>query len=801
MNLLNFLRHKNNLRMPSVRPTKVTGRFPWKPDVGVSPTRAKFRVCFFRSVLLFFLLAGWGGNGLSQTAAIKGQVKDPTGAAVYGAQVSCVDELGTSLTRRSDDQGRFRFEVSPGKNYEVVVSQPGFSAGTIQVARLESGETRDLNIVLQLSARSDSVVVTAALGDEPVAQLGNSVSILNEQDIRNAGNQLVADALRTVPGLTVSAAGRRGGTTSVFARGGNSNYNLVLLDGIKLNDFGGGLGFDFAHLVADNVSRIEVVRGPQSALYGSEAIGATVNVLTQRGEGPPRFFFQGEGGSYETRRWATGANGLTGRVDWALNLSRLDTEGANFNDNYRDQNASGRLGLGMTRSRAGFVFNFNANDAGAPGAYGRDPNQTFFGLDLTSRAKNNDYTYGTYFEHEFSSRFKQRFEGQFLSRNFRFLQTTGDSFSDNFRGTFRSESHVLLASNDSLAFGMEYQRERFFNNFITDVNGDVFALRRNNFAYFAENRWNWRQRLFVTAGVRLENFRTDSIRAVPFSHDQDFPSTSVVSTNPRISAAYFLRRSAASRAFNYAKLHGSFGTGIRAPNGFELAFTSNPELRPERARSFDAGVETSWWHGRSVVDFTYFFNHYQDQIVTLSGDLRRLSTFSSDNLGNSRAQGIELTLSLRPTSGIQFGGQYTFLDSEIRSLDGAPGRAQSIFKVGDELIRRPRHTGSFFATYTHRRVVVTMDANLRGSARDIDPNFGTFACDLGLPCIFRNPGFVNVNLGGSYELTEGITWYAHVNNLFNQKYEEVLGFPAFHLNFVSGIRLDFGGERGFRLKR
>ena len=740
---------------------------------------------------------------LAQASVIEGQIKDPSGAVIRGAQVSCIDALGTTLFHWTDGQGRFRFEVSAGTEYQLIVSQTGFASGMVTVDPLKPGQTRSVEINLQLSARTDIVLVSASLIDQPMGQVGNSVSVITGEDLKNSATPLVQDALREVPGLAVSSAGRRGGTTSIFARGGNANYDLVLLDGVKLNDFGGGLGFDFAHLVADDVERIEVVRGPQSALYGSEAVGATINVITERGEGTPRYSFQAEGGSYLLRRWSTGANGLTRGVNWALNLSRMDSDGANFNDNYRDQNASGRIGLELSpRTHAAFHFNLNANDAGAPGAYGSDPNGTFFGLDQQSRDKNNDYVYGADIEHEFSSRFRQRLEGDFLSRNFRFLSPSlGDSFSDNFRASLRSESDVLLFPGDTLAFGFEYQRERFLNNFVTDPTGQVFALHRNNLGYFVENQWNWQQRFFLTAGVRIENFRTDEILAVPFSHDQNFPASSLVSTNPRVSASYFIRPGSMDHAFSYAKLHGSAGTGIRAPNGFELAFTSNPRLRPERSLSFDAGAEVSLWNSRGLFDVTYFYNRFEDQIVTLTGDLRQLSTFSSDNLGNARAQGMEVTVSVRPSSKIRLGGQYTYLNSEILSLNGDPGRAQSIFKVGDPLIRRPAHSGSLFATWTHRRLVLSLDAMMRCRTTDTDPNLGTFACDLGLPCILKNPGFVVANVGGSYEFASGVTWYARVNNFLNQRYEEVLGFPAYRLNFVSGVRVNLGGESGLHLKR
>ncbi|MDD5541907.1 MAG: TonB-dependent receptor [Acidobacteriia bacterium] len=735
-------------------------------------------------------------------SAIDGTVKDLTGAVVPGAAVDCIDQLGTRVTTTTNSQGYFRCAISPRRSYQLVVNKPGFTSGTILVDPVRPGEAKTLEIKLRLSGRNDSVVVSASLSDQPITQVGSSMTVISKEELDQQAAQLVSDIVRQIPGLAVSDAGRRGGVTSMFARGGNSNYDLVLLDGIKLNDFGGGLGFDFAHLTADDVQSIEVVRGPQSALYGSEAIGATINIVTPHGEGAPAVTFQSEGGSFEMRRFAFGANGLNRGFDWDLNLSRLQSEGANFNDNYRNQNLFAHLSREISeRTRLGLNFNANANDSGVPGAYGSDPDQTFFGLDLFSRDKNNNYATGGYLEHEFSPKIRERLESSVVSNNFRFISPIfGDSFTDNLRAGLRSETNVLISPHDVLAFGFEYQHERFFNSFVAEPSGAIFALRRNDFGYFAENRWNWQQRLFITAGLRIENFRTDGIPAVPFSHDQAISPSGIVSVNPKVSAAYFLRSPATGSGFSHAKLHGSFGTGIREPNGFELAFTSNPRLKPERSLSFDGGVETAWWNTRVVADVTYFFNDFKDQIVTLTGDLRNLSTFSSDNLGNARAQGLECVVSVQPNRSLRFSGQYTFLHAEILSLTGAPGRVQSIFKVGDPLLRRPAHSGALQAAWTRKRLTLTADAYFRGPTLEVEPNLGTFACDLGLPCLFHGTGYVDANVGGSYQFTNAVTGYARVNNFLNRRYEEVLGFPAYRLNFLAGIRIQLGGEKGWSLK-
>jgi outer membrane receptor protein involved in Fe transport len=240
-------------------------------------------------------------------------------------------------------------------------------------------------------------------------------------------------------------------------------------------------------------------------------------------------------------------------------------------------------------------------------------------------------------------------------------------------------------------------------------------------------------------------------------------------------------------------LHGSFGTGIRAPNGFDLAFTNNPRLKPERSVSFDSGIEQRWLSDRAVLDVTYFYNRFEDQIVSLGGSLANLSSFRTDNLANARAQGMELSFRLRPIRALEFGGEYTLLDSSILAV-GSSGLAQFPFQVGQPLIRRPRNSGAYNVTWRRGRLMLNTNAYIRGPVLDLEPNDGAFACVLGLRCLFDNPGYIQANTGFSYRLPHGVEVYGRLNNFLNQKYEESFGFPALHLNFLAGIRWNFPAE-------
>jgi outer membrane receptor protein involved in Fe transport len=296
--------------------------------------------------------------------------------------------------------------------------------------------------------------------------------------------------------------------------------------------------------------------------------------------------------------------------------------------------------------------------------------------------------------------------------------------------------------------------------------------------------------LFLTTGLRVDDLRTDALPRDAFGSRPFLPANSVVKINPRVAVAYLLRASNTGSWLGASRLHGSFGTGIRAPGGFDLAFTNNPKLKPEKSISFDAGIEQRLFNDRAVFDITYFYNRFKDQVVVLGGNLQNLSTFTSDNLANSRAQGMETSLRLRPFRSLELAAEYTWLDSGVLALNGST-LVQTPFAVGQPLIRRPRSSAGYSITWRHRHLMVNTNAYIRGGVLDVEPNDGTFACSLGLPCLFRNGGYVLENAGFSYELPRGVEIHGRVNNFLNQKYEEALGFPALHLNFMTGIRFHF----------
>jgi outer membrane receptor protein involved in Fe transport len=719
-------------------------------------------------------------------ATIHGTVYDPDGRAVPNAHITLLGPMIAVAETESNAQGQYEFYELASGAFTLVANVPGFTSVSANIdVQAPANLTEDIH--LQLSAAQDQVIVTASLGGALAPETGSSVTVVSKDEIESQGFDTLADSLRNVPGVAVNRTGQLGAVTSAFIRGGNSNYNLVMIDGIPMNDFGGG--FDLSPLPVDGVNEVEVMRGPESALYGSNAVAGVINVITTNGEGEPHFSFLGDGGSYDTYRIATGGDGAFHGFSWAYDLARLSTQGPVIDDTYRNQTSF--VSLGYSRSpRRKFIAHF-FGDAGReenPGPWGSDPDDLFAGIPASYTKQTQDlFGYQAGETEQFSSWFQQVSTVSVATDRYFFPVTpfTGSaSFTDNLRITANTRSEMTLSPKDVLVAGFEYDREEWKDTFVTNEEGAPFTLPRNTYAFFAENRWNTSDRLFLSAGVRADVIQTAALPSIPI------PATTVTKVDPRISAAYLARQSSGDR-IGMTRIHSSFGTGIRPPDGFELGFTNNPNLKPEKSISADAGVEQRLFDDKAVFDVTYFYNAYRDQIVSIGGPLGTLSPFLSANLARSRAYGIESSMRLHPFRSLEIMGEYTWLSSAILSVADAPGVVQVPFAVGQPLLRRPRSSAGYNITWTHGPLMLNSNASIRGAVLDIEPNFGAFACTLDLPCLFRDAGYVDANAGFAYKLPRGVQIYGHLNNFLNEHYEEAFGFPALRLNFVAGIRFNF----------
>jgi outer membrane receptor protein involved in Fe transport len=753
---------------------------------------------FFSAVLLWPYPACAQTSGSTRGATIQGTVFDPDGRAVPDADVTLLGSMIVTAEAHADAHGEYRFDGLAGGTYTLTANLRGFTIVTAEIA-VKTGDTKVMDLHLKLSALQEQVVVSASLGGALAPEIGSSVTVVSKQEIEDQGAETVPDALRNVAGVEINRTGQEGAVTSAFIRGGNSNYNLIMIDGIPMNDFGGG--FDLAPLATDGVEQVELLRGPQSALYGSNAVAGVINILTVPGDGAPHFNFSGEGGSYDTYRLSTGGEGLTHGFGWSYDLSRISTQGPVIYDWYWNQTSF--VSLSYSRSPRRKVVAHFFGDAGAlasPGPWGSDPDDLFPGIPFAyTRQKQDLFGYQASETEQFSSSFQQVSTVSVATDQFSFPATPAtfglSSFTKNLRLTANTRSEITISPKDIFVAGFEYDREEFRNSFVTDADEVPFTLPRNSYAVFAENRWNPGNRWFLSTGVRVDVIQTGSLPADEVDAGRPFiPATSVAQANPRISVAYLARQSD-SGTVGMTRIHSTFGTGIRPPDGFELGFTDNPALKPERSISADAGVEQRFFNDRAVFDVTYFYNYFRDQIIT-TGELPILTTFSSENIARSRAYGLETSMRLRPLRSLEIIAEYTWLNSAILSLAGFTV-TQPPFEVGQPLIRRPRSSAGYNVTWTHGRLMLNSNASIRGAVLDLEPNLGSFACEEipPLQCLFSNHGYVDANAGFAVNLPRGVQIYGRLNNFLNEYYEESFGFPALRLNFVSGVKLELPARR------
>jgi outer membrane cobalamin receptor len=709
---------------------------------------------------------------------------------VPGAEVR-VTTGGRDLATRTARDGTFSLEGLPAGSYRVRVLLDGFRAEPRDVT-LAADDEVVLDVRLEISAVTEAIVVSAAQAETALSSAPSSTTVISSADLERYQVDTLSDALRTVPGLSVATTGSRGALTSVFPRGGESDYTLVVVDGARVNLFGGG--YDFATLTAGDVDRIEVVRGPQSALFGADAIGGVVQVVSRTG-GPFRLGATAEGGSQDTGHAAASTGGSAGAWTWSAAADHLQSRGWNGertadgtvigNDDVQRSSGGGTLAFATSRTTARFALATGTMERGFPGPFGSDPNGTYPGLDLVSRGR-NDWTTAAAVASVGFSRAQLRLSGAWADLDGRFDSPYGTSDTETRRSSARVQIDAPLSPAVSLSAGAEAMGERAASTYITGATLEPVPVTRDDVGVFGELRLEAGTRLLVTVGARVDRIRRDRLEPSPsaWSPRPELPDDVVVSPNPRVAVSWFAR--APADRHGWTRLHGSGGTGIRAPDALEIAFTDNPGLEPERSRSVDAGIEQAWLDGALVVDVTAFYNRYDDLIVAVGRSFADASQYLTDNIANARSSGLETSAAFRARGGLSVSAAYTWLDTAVLAVDGTSGQAPSPFEVGDPLIRRPAHQGWVAAAVARPRWSAFTRLDLRGSVQDVDPSYGAFGG------IVTGSGFTVVRAGGALHVHRRLDLLLRAENLFDQRYEEAVGYPALGRSVIVGARVAAG---------
>ena len=736
---------------------------------------------FFRILAsVIFLLAA------ASAAEIKIKVIDPQAAAVAGAQVLLLEGQSKSrpAVQLTSAEGVAIFRgIEPGA-HQVRVLVPGFAVETTAL----SANADSVTIQLRLASASETVVVTATRTPVPGEDAGADVATLNREQLQVMNPVAADDALRFLPGAVVNTAGQRGGLSSLFVRGGNSNYNKVIVDGVSVTEPGGTI--DFGTLSLGEADRLEFLRGTQSTLYGSDAMSSVVQVWTRTGNTPvPELTFGADAGNYGTENGYASLAGSRGRFDYNVFGNQFNTNGSGPNHDYSNSLEGANLGFAVNQQVSMRLrVRHDNSTTGVPGAWNFNGNNVFnidgttyvLSPDLGGRARQNNLLASLDLTVKTGSNWTHHFTG--FEYN---LKTTnsdsGISPENTPFGTINTPFEALVNINRA---GFDYQGDYVERSWahttvgyeFEDENGSVndpipadFAsgghgLRLNQAAYVQQALTLGR--LTVIAGGR-------------FIHNTTFGNTGV----PRVALGFQALRG--GHIFSGTRLNFSYATGIKEPR-FEETFVSsefqlpNPNLKAERNRALEAGFQQNLLK-RFVLVANYFNNLFHDQIefVTVNP-----TTFVGEyvNLEKSLAHGAEVELQSRLTQRLSWNTSYTYTSTQI--LLAPPGSFPPDAQ-GDPLLRRPRHSATTMLTYLGPRWGANLSGSFVGPRPDSD--FDGFG-------ITHTPGYFLLNVGGWYKVNSRVMVYGNVENVLDHFNEEVTGYPALGANFRAGMRFRIGGE-------
>ena len=761
--------------------------------------------------------------------AVQGVVSDTSGAVVSGATVTAV-VAGRAVSRAiTSSDGAYRVDVPAGVPIELRVRREGFADQVVALAGAAQLFTQ--HITLRVGGVSDTLVVTASRTPESRTKVTQSVTSFTRAEMEALGAASLADVVRFVPGVNVESIGREGAVTSMFTRGGESDYNLVLIDGVRVNQSGGV--FDFSRINAAEIERVEVVRGAQSSLWGSDAMGSVVQIFTRRAGAAdrPQVVAAAEGGSFGAFRGdARLMGGASGRVDYSAGVSRRQSAGAFQDllpeDDTFEQNAVD-TSLGATLSdRLALRGGLRSTTAD-----GKSVGALAYGARNTGGAYNTRDLSGHL---DLSHSLGARLSGTASFNYFRYKSESADTIADPAFFTYAilegtpnaifpngsrlvrllgaAEFNALVASGATPAAGQflasrqssnfpftsksEFDRPAFRYQADYDWSGQRFSagyewereinalsedVRLDNQSFFVQQQFSARDRWFATMGGRLDSKE---------GADTFF--------SPKLSAGGYLVPFK-NGVVSSVKVFGNAGQGIKSPSlseRFGGSFTDPaPDLKVEQARTGDVGVEATFANQRYRGLVTYFNNAYTDQIA-YRGGVKGDGVAEYINIDGSKAEGWELEWALqRPVAGLTASASYTYVDHRVVTNVSTSQQ----FQPGQPLLRRPKNSGNVRASWVSGRVSVNASARMVGDRHD-----NSFLSLRTVPNAARptpittditvNPGYTVMSLGVDVRAHALVTLYLRGENVADQSYESVLGYPAMPRSVVAGVRFHFGGR-------
>lgn len=608
----------------------------------------------------------------------------------------------------------------------------------------------------------ETVIVTASCREVPLEWAGNAVTVLTREDLTRKGCRTVTDALASVPGLQVNTTGA-GGASTVMIRGAQSEQTVVMVDGVELNDpMTPGRGFEFGLLTLDNVDRIEVVRGPQSMVHGSDAMGGIVNIITRPGGGKGLYSAQVEGGRFAWFRARVESAGEAAGFRYAAGASREQLNGwSAAGERYGNRETDGQgvsslntrlsrvLGRGFEASVAMHGNRYRQDLDASGGAFGDDPNYLAEGRELALSGELRHTPGNGVFSHRASFSYLD------TRREYRDPEDAdhpGSSSEALYRGIrrkFRWQGDLSRFRNHYLSFGYEYSREQGHSRYASDgpwgpYTADFQDQGADLQGLFVEDRFQWGNYFSVTGGARVDH------------HDRFGAHASF-----RLSPVLVIPGSG-------TRLRFSAGTGFKAPSLYQLyappsdwGSVGNPELQPETSWSLDGGIVQDFRSARVQLSAGFFLNRFDKLIDFVDG---------YQNVGKARTRGLELEGKWAARPDLSFGGSYTFTDAVNLA-------------TGEDLLRRARHTAAVgVECRPARQWFVAAECLFRGARWDMDYNAWPAAR-------VRLDARAVLNLSVSRRMGDHAELYARLDNLFNNNKPDVYGYTPEPFMVRAGLRL------------
>lgn len=619
--------------------------------------------------------------------------------------------------------------------------------------------------------QTEEVVISATKTPVPVSQVTSAVQVITEEDMKKQNIRSVIDALQLAQGVAIFSNGGPGTEANARIRGGSSSQTLVLIDGAIVNS--GTLGsYDFSNLRTDNIERIDILRGAQSMLWGSDAMGGVINIVTKRGQGPLSAGGFLEYGSFASLREGGNLSGKKGIVDYSFTLSRWDTSsfsavnyrrGATERDGYHNWQGSGRIGVDLPRDgRLDFTMRWMNSDVGLDNLSATAPSDVF-----GSKSRTQQYVFSGSYEQPITSWWTQKLTLARSQEASLFLPGTlqRNVVTGVFSTPFGTPNETRVLSNRLewqhnvqvtklllLTAGYQFREQQGEND--TGLTNRILSSN----AGFAQAQFNLWDRVFATAGIRHDSYNV-------FGD----------ATTYRLTGGYLLKETD-------TKFRAGYSTGFRAPSMNELFFPNfgNPNLGPEKNQSMDVGVDQYFFSKQLKFTGGFFWNRYRNLIITTFDPVfcAPFSTFGfcPQQLGEASTKGWEAGLSYTYSSDRPF----------LKSLILQAQYTNTLTRDLDTHSRLPRWPTDQWSAMVSYQPIDPLWITVTG--RYVGSRFNTTNDQQNLRA------FDVWSLGVTYDVTKQVQAYLRAENLFNEKYEEIASAGTPIRSIFGGLRFTLGGK-------